>query len=44
MKRKPKRRKSWRRYEAEKKAQAARGLSPAAHEKALRELAKKLRL
>lgn len=44
MKQKPKHRNRWRRYEAEKKAQAARGLSPAAHEKALRELAKKLRL
>lgn len=41
---KRKRRNRWRRYEAEKKALAARGLSPAAHEKALRELAKKLRL
>ncbi len=44
MKRKPKRRKSWRRYEAEKKALAARGLTPAAYEKALRELIRKLRL
>lgn len=42
--RKRKRRNRWRRYEAEKKALAARGLSPAAHEKALREIAKKLRL
>ena len=44
MRRKAKRRNRWRRYEAEKKVLAARGLSPAAHEKALRELAKKLRL
>lgn len=41
---KRKRRNRWRRYEAEKKALAAWGLSPAAHEKALREIAKKLRL
>lgn len=34
----------WRRYEAEKKALAARGLAPAAYEKALRELTKKLKL
>lgn len=33
-----------RRYEAEKKALAARGLTPAAYEKALRELTKKLKL
>lgn len=44
MKRKPKRRNSWRRYEAEKKVLAARGLTPAAYEKALRELAKRLKL
>lgn len=44
MKRKPKRRNRWRRYEAEKKALAARGLTPAAYEKALLELARKLRL
>ena len=44
MKRKPKRRNRWRRYEAEKKALAARGLTPAAYEKALRELAKRLKL
>ena len=44
MKRKPKRRNSWRRYEAEKKALAARGLAQAAYEKALRELIRKLRL
>lgn len=44
MRRKLKRRNRWRRYEAKKKALAAQGLSPAAHEKALRELAKKLRL
>lgn len=44
MKRKPKHRNRWRRYEAEKKAMAARGMTPAAYEKALRELAKKLKL
>ena len=38
------RRNRWRRYEAEKKALAARGLTPAAYEKALREIAKNLRL
>lgn len=43
MKRKPKRRNSWIRYEAEKKVLAARGLTPAAYEKALQELARKLR-
>lgn len=44
MKRKPRPRSRWRRYEAEKKALAARGLTPAAYEKALQELVKKLRL
>ena len=44
MKRKPKHRNRWRRYEAEKKALAARGFTPAAYEKALRELTKKLKL
>lgn len=44
MKRKPRPRNRWRRYEAEKKALAARGLTPAAYEKALQELVKKLRL
>ena len=44
MKRKPKHRNRWRRYEAEKKALAARGMTPAAYEKALRDLAKKLKL
>lgn len=44
MKRKPKRRNGWRRYEAEKKVLAARGLPPAAYEKALQELAKRLKL
>ena len=39
-----KKRNAWRRYEAQKKALAARGLSPAAYEKAARELSKKLRL
>lgn len=39
-----KRRNRWRRYEAEKKALAARGMTPAAYEKALRELTKKLKL
>lgn len=38
------RRNKWRRYEAEKKALAARGLTPAAYEKALRELTQKLKL
>lgn len=38
------RRNRWRRYEAEKKALAARGLAPAAYEKALRDLTKKLKL
>ena len=44
MKRKSKRRNSWRRYEAKKKLLAARGQTPAAYEKALRELTKKLKL
>lgn len=44
MKQKPKRRNRWRRYEAKKKALAARGMTPAAYEKALRELTKKLKL
>ena len=38
------RRNKWRRYEAEKKALAARVLTPAAYEKALWELIRKLRL
>lgn len=41
---KRKRRNMWRQYEAEKKALAARGMTPAAYEKALRELTKKLKL
>ena len=41
MRRKPKRKSKWKRYEAEKKALAARGLTPAAYEKAVRELAEK---
>lgn len=44
MKRKPKRRSQWKKYEAEKKALAARGLPPAAYEKAIQALAKKYRL
>lgn len=44
MRRKPKRRNRWRRYEAEKKALATRGLPPAAYEKALQKLAQKQRL
>ena len=45
MRRKAKHRRTrWRRYEVEKKALAARELTPAAYEKALRELIKKLRL
>lgn len=39
---KRKRRNMWRQYEAEKKALAAWGMTPAAYEKALRELAKRL--
>lgn len=35
------RRNKWRRYEAEKKALATRGLNPAAYEKALQELTQK---
>ena len=38
------RRNRWRQYEAEKKALAARGLTPAAYEKALREMTQKLKL
>ncbi len=34
----------WKRYEVEKKALAARNLTPAAYEKALRELSKRLKL
>lgn len=44
MKQKPRPRNRWRRYEAEKKALAARGLTPAAYEKELQELTKKLKL
>lgn len=44
MKRKPKRRDTWRRYEAEKKAIAARGLSSAEYEKAVRQLTRKRKL
>lgn len=45
MRRKTKQRRNrWRRYEAEKKALAAWGMTPAAYEKALRELAKRLKL
>lgn len=44
MKKKPKRRDRWRRYEAEKKVLAARGLTPAAYEKALQEIIRKLKL
>ena len=45
MRRKAKHRRTrWRRYEAEKKALAARGLTPEAYEKALRELTQKLKL
>lgn len=42
--RKPKRWNRWRRYEAEKKAIAARGLSPADYEKAIRQLARRRKL
>ena len=41
---KRKRRNMWRQYEAERKALAARGMTPAAYEKALQELAKRLKL
>lgn len=44
MKRKPKRKSKWKRYEAAKKALAARGLTPAAYEKAVKGLARKYRL
>lgn len=45
MKKKTKhRRNRWRQYETEKKALAARRLTPAAYEKALRELTQKLKL
>lgn len=44
VKRKPKRRNAWRQYEAGKKAIAARGLSNAEYEKAVRQLAKRCRL
>lgn len=44
MKRKSKRENRWKRYEEEKKVLAAQGLSPAAYEKALRELIKRFRL
>lgn len=44
MKRKPKRRDTWRRYEAEKKAIAACGLSNAEYEKAVRQLTRKRKL
>lgn len=44
MKKKPKSRNKWKRYEWEKQALARRGLSPAAYEKAVKELSKKLRL
>ena len=42
--RKPKRRNRWRRYEAEKKAIAARGLSAEEYEKAIQQLARKYKL
>lgn len=44
MRRKPKRKGKWKKYEAEKKALAARGLTPAAYEKAVRDLTKKYKL
>ena len=44
MKRKSKQENRWKGYEKEKKALAARGLTPAAYEKALRELTQKLKL
>ena len=42
--RKPKRRNAWRRYEAGKKAIAARGLSNAEYERAIRQLAQRRKL
>lgn len=44
VKRKSKCRDAWRKYEAEKKAIAVRGLSNAEYEKAVRQLAKRCRL
>ena len=44
VRRKPQRRKAWQQYEAEKKSIAARSLSPAEYERAVRQLAKKCRL
>lgn len=44
LKRKRKRRNAWRRYEAEKRAIAVRGLSAAEHEKAIQQLARKYKL
>lgn len=44
MKKKPKPRNKWKKYEAEKKALAARGLPPAAYEKAVKELVQKRKL
>lgn len=44
MKRKPRCRDTWRQYEAEKKAIAARGLSNAEYEKAVRQLTRKRKL
>lgn len=41
MRRKTKRKGKWRKYETEKKALADRGLTPAAYEKAIKELSKK---
>ena len=42
--RKPKRRGRWRRYEAEKKAIAARGLSNAKYERAIQQLTRRRKL
>lgn len=44
LKRKSKRRSAWRRYEAEKKALVARGLSNAEYERAIRQLARRRKL
>lgn len=44
MRRKTKRKGKWRKYETEKKAPADRGLTPAAYEKAIKELVKNRRL
>ena len=44
MKKKPRPRNKWKRYEREKQALAARGLSTADYEKAIRQLARRWKL